>query len=70
MGAGLRPEAKATEPPPDPNVGAPVLDSTPNVIQAAIDAGVEKVIALSTDKAANPVNLYGASKLAAACWWL
>ena len=36
-----------------------------NVIQAAIDAGVEKVIALSTDKAANPVNLYGASKLAA-----
>ena len=36
-----------------------------NVIQAAIDAGVGKVIALSTDKAANPVNLYGASKLAA-----
>ena len=28
MGAGLRPEAKATESPPDPNVGAPVLDST------------------------------------------
>ena len=27
-GAGLRPEAKATEPPPDPTVGAPVLDST------------------------------------------
>ena len=36
-----------------------------NVIQAAIDVGVEKVIALSTDKAASPVNLYGASKLAA-----
>jgi UDP-N-acetylglucosamine 4,6-dehydratase len=36
-----------------------------NVVRAAIDVGVSKVIALSTDKAANPVNLYGASKLAA-----
>lgn len=35
-----------------------------NVIEAAIDCGVEKVIALSTDKAASPVNLYGATKLA------
>lgn len=35
-----------------------------NVIQAAISANVEKVIALSTDKAANPINLYGATKLA------
>lgn len=35
-----------------------------NVIRAAIDNDVEKVIALSTDKAANPINLYGASKLA------
>lgn len=35
-----------------------------NVVQAAIRAGVKKVIALSTDKAVNPINLYGASKLA------
>lgn len=35
-----------------------------NVIEAAIDRSVEKVIALSTDKAASPVNLYGATKLA------
>ncbi len=35
-----------------------------NVIRAAMRTGVKKVIALSTDKAANPVNLYGASKLA------
>ncbi len=34
-----------------------------NVINAAIDAGVERVVALSTDKASSPVNLYGASKL-------
>jgi len=36
-----------------------------NVIDAAIDAGVDRVIALSTDKAVNPVNLYGATKLCA-----
>lgn len=35
-----------------------------NVVSASIHAGVRRVIALSTDKAANPVNLYGASKLA------
>lgn len=34
-----------------------------NIINAAIDQGVEKVIALSTDKAVNPINLYGATKL-------
>ena len=34
-----------------------------NIIDAAIDRGVEKVVALSTDKAANPINLYGATKL-------
>lgn len=36
-----------------------------NVIDAAIDNGVKRVIALSTDKAVNPVNLYGATKLVA-----
>jgi len=34
-----------------------------NVINASIDAGVKRVVALSTDKASSPVNLYGASKL-------
>lgn len=34
-----------------------------NVIKAALDTGVNKVIALSTDKAAAPINLYGATKL-------
>jgi UDP-N-acetylglucosamine 4,6-dehydratase len=35
-----------------------------NVVSAALRAGVKRVVALSTDKAANPINLYGASKLA------
>ena len=35
-----------------------------NVVQAAISQKVKKIIALSTDKAANPINLYGATKLA------
>lgn len=40
------------------------INGAENVINAAIDSNVDKVIALSTDKAANPVNLYGATKLA------
>jgi len=36
-----------------------------NVVEAALDMGVQKVMALSTDKAVNPVNLYGTTKLAA-----
>jgi len=40
------------------------INGASNVIDAAITNGVSKVIALSTDKAANPVNLYGATKLA------
>lgn len=38
---------------------------TQNVIEASIDSGVKKVVALSTDKASSPINLYGATKLAA-----
>nr|WP_092074316.1 UDP-N-acetylglucosamine 4,6-dehydratase (inverting) [Dendrosporobacter quercicolus]NSL49220.1 UDP-N-acetylglucosamine 4,6-dehydratase (inverting) [Dendrosporobacter quercicolus DSM 1736]SDM88241.1 UDP-N-acetylglucosamine 4,6-dehydratase [Dendrosporobacter quercicolus] len=39
------------------------INGAENVIRAALDTGVKRVIALSTDKAANPVNLYGATKL-------
>lgn len=40
------------------------INGAQNIIEAAIDRGVERVIALSTDKACSPVNLYGATKLA------
>jgi UDP-N-acetylglucosamine 4,6-dehydratase len=41
------------------------INGSSNVIDAAVSNNVKKVIALSTDKAANPINLYGATKLAA-----
>ena len=40
------------------------INGAMNVIEAAQDAGVDSVVALSTDKACNPINLYGATKLA------
>ena len=40
------------------------IDGARNVIEASLETGVERVVALSTDKAAAPVNLYGATKLA------
>jgi len=39
------------------------VNGAENVINASIDRGVQRVVALSTDKAANPINLYGATKL-------
>lgn len=41
------------------------IDGAVNIIDAAIDAGVEKIMGISTDKANHPVNLYGATKLVA-----
>jgi len=41
------------------------IEGSQNVIDAAIDCGVRRTLALSTDKAVNPVNLYGATKLCA-----
>ena len=40
------------------------IEGAMNVIDACIDKGVKRVVALSTDKASNPINLYGATKLA------
>jgi UDP-N-acetylglucosamine 4,6-dehydratase len=42
---------------------------TQNVIEACIDCGVKKAIFISTDKAVNPINLYGATKMAAEKLW-
>lgn len=39
------------------------IDGAMNIVNAALDSGVQKVVALSTDKAVNPVNLYGGTKL-------
>lgn len=39
------------------------IDGSQNVIDASIDSGVKRVVALSTDKASSPINLYGATKL-------
>jgi len=41
------------------------INGAMNLINAAIDTGVERVVALSSDKAVNPINLYGATKLCA-----
>ena len=40
------------------------VDGAMNIIDACIDRGIRRVVALSTDKASNPINLYGATKLA------
>jgi UDP-N-acetylglucosamine 4,6-dehydratase len=57
-------QAPACEYNPMEAIKTNILGSS-NVIDAALDAGVERVVALSTDNALNPVNLYGATKLAA-----
>ena len=41
------------------------ISGSQNVVEAAIDVGVKKIVALSTDKACSPINLYGATKLGA-----
>lgn len=61
--AGLK-QVPACEYNPMEAIKTNILGSS-NVVEAALDAGVKKVLALSTDKAVNPINLYGATKLAA-----
>ena len=40
------------------------MNGAENIVKASLKNNVKKIIALSTDKACNPINLYGASKLA------
>ena len=46
------------------------VKGTENVARACIDSGVDRAVFLSTDKACNPINLYGATKLCAEKLWL
>ncbi len=55
-------QVPAAERNPEENIKTNILGSM-NVIEAALANGVKKVVALSTDKACNPINLYGATKL-------
>ena len=57
-------QVPATEADPFEAVQTNII-GTKNVIESSIDAGVNRVICLSTDKAVNPINLYGATKLVA-----
>ena len=57
-------QVPATEADPFEAVQTNIM-GTKNVIESAIDSGVSRVICLSTDKAVNPINLYGATKLVA-----
>lgn len=56
-------QVPAAEYNPDECIKTNILGAM-NLIDSCIENGVEKIIALSTDKAANPINLYGATKLA------
>jgi len=60
--AGALKQVPACEYNPSEAIKTNILGSQ-NVVEAAIDCGVEKVLAISSDKAVNPINLYGATKL-------
>ncbi|WP_425281260.1 polysaccharide biosynthesis protein [Salinispora arenicola] len=58
--------SRSTPPNTIPRSSSPPTSPAPSTsTDAAIEAGVQKVIALSTDKASSPINLYGATKLVA-----